>query len=118
MNSDRPPLIQRKGHLTASLNVLLICLFTSSCFRYIKLDNQLLEKNRASKIDPKEIQYFTSSTITLKRQVRAEETKNIKGLVVSKTGMYYERLTIRAKTPCIIEKIEGDLAWVRFEPDS
>ena len=118
MNSRGIQPIRRRGHPTASLSALLICLFISSCFRYIKLNDQLLEENQVSEIDSKEIQYFISSTILLKRQVRAEEIKNIKGLVVSKTGMYYEKLIIRAKTPCIIEKIEGDLAWVRFEKDS
>ncbi|MFY0584355.1 hypothetical protein ACN28S_67630 [Cystobacter fuscus] len=66
----------------------------------------------------KELQFYTSNTITLKRMTKSGErqaTPSARLLIIN--GEQYETIEIPADTPCVVTWAAHDMSWidVRFE---
>ncbi|MFB6257197.1 MAG: hypothetical protein ABEH38_00770 [Flavobacteriales bacterium] len=70
----------------------------------------------ANNIDLKNIQYYNSKKILLKRYIKKSETKVAEGEVKTSQGRYIEEIIIEEDTKGICDSVGEEVLFIRFEP--
>ena len=75
------------------------------------MKKNLLKNN----LDIKDVQFYTSKKIVLKRNLTYKETKLARGKIKYQNGQYFEEIIIPKNTPGVLEKDSANILGVAFE---
>jgi uncharacterized protein (UPF0218 family) len=76
-----------------------------------EMRKNLLKNN----LDIKDVQFYTSKKIVLKRNLTYKETKLARGKIKYQNGQYFEEIIIPKNTPGVLEKDTAKMLDVAFE---
>lgn len=94
----------------------LFALVMTGCRTFVPLTQELRDQNRLTEADLKNLQYYVSSTITLRREVDAagrQVTGNHKLVVMA--GKTIEEVVVESKTPGICVGVGAHTLAISFE---
>lgn len=102
-----------------SLLLIAILVGTSSCSKKIVFTPELRNKLEQQNIDLKDVQFYNSEKITLKRtDEKPEQVMLNEGEVEVKNEKYIEEVVIKKKTPAVCTKIHQYHLHISFEDDA
>jgi hypothetical protein len=107
------PSFARLSSLVAAASIAVL---TSGCHGFIDFTHELRDQHSLTRDELKNLQYYTSSTITLRRELESggkQITGNHKLVVVA--GKTIEEVVIDAKTPGIALAVSDHAITVSFE---
>ena len=98
---------------------LLILLYLSSCTT-VPFTNALVNRYSLDTEEVKDIQYYVSNNIVLRREVTGPTAGSRAEITPGHTlkrieGKYVEEIIVRPNTPCVIVKARGNDLYVAFE---
>jgi hypothetical protein len=102
--------------LSSLVAAAALAVFTAGCHGFIDFTHELRDQHSLSRDELKNLQYYTSSTITLRRELESggkQITGNHKLLLVA--GKTIEEVVIEAKTPGIALAISDHSITVSFD---
>ncbi len=104
------------ARLSSLVAAAAIALFSTGCRGFIDFTHELRDQHSLTQAELKNLQYYTSSTITLRRELESggkQITGNHKLLLVA--GKTIEEVVIEAKTPGIALAVSDHSITVSFD---
>ncbi len=104
------------ARLSSFVAAAAIALFTSGCHGFIDFTHELRDQHSLTRDELKNLQYYTSNTITLRRELESggkQITGNHKLVVVA--GKTIEEVVIESKTPGIAIAVSDHSITVSFD---
>ena len=96
--------------------ILIGSFFLSGCKTLVPFTENLRDTNRWGENEIKQIQFYTSSAITLRRQISSNETTIESGKIKMVDGKQVEEIVIPSNTPGIaVKQPDGERLAVSFE---
>lgn len=101
------------------LAVLIFSLTIAGCSPKIPFTQSIRSRHDLKENELKNIQFYVSHPIVLKRGERDEKEKETSdGTLTVKSGKSIDEIVIKAGTPCLVDKvIDGEKIAVSFEDD-
>jgi hypothetical protein len=100
-----------------TISILSVVLLLSSCaVSYAPFTEQMLSEFKLDTKNIKNVQFFISDEITLYQLKGPQAVGKEAGTFVKSEQRISEKVVIKAKTPCVVEKIDKEgFFYVRFE---
>jgi len=90
-------------------------LVLSSCKTLVPFTEDLKKTNSWKDTDLKQIQYYNSETITLRRQLNSNETGIVSGKIKVVDGQEVEEIIIKKGTPGVVTALPDNKMAISFE---
>ncbi len=100
---------------TYLLLLILASLFLASCNSTIYFTQEMRNNLNENKLDVKDVQFYVSQKLVLKRNLTYEETKIARGEITFENGQYVEEIIIPKNTEGIAIDKGNDWLNVAFE---
>lgn len=103
-----------KKHLISLLG-LTVLLIVSSCNSTIYFTQDMRNNLNENNLNVKNVQFYTSRKLVLKRNLTYDETKIARGEIKFENGQYVEEIIIPKNTPGVAEDFSSQRIDVSFE---
>ncbi|HNT80895.1 MAG TPA: hypothetical protein PKH65_09465 [Bacteroidia bacterium] len=101
------------------ISVLFLIVLFSSCASTVPFTQNARENLKLTEEELKGIQFYTSSTIVLKRGEQVQDKKTEDGTLTITQGKDIDEVVIKAGTPCVVEKVvDVNTLAIRFDDSS
>jgi hypothetical protein len=100
----------------ATLSLVVLIFGISGCVTYSPFTEPMLTEFKLDNKNIKSVQFYLSEEILMYRIQQEQALGKQDGAFVKSTGGVSEKIRIKRKTPCVVERIDKDgFFYVRFE---